>query len=237
MGEEDRQERGETILASTLYVVPTPIGNLNDITFRAVHILRSVDLIAAEDTRTTKVLLDHFGIRKPLLSFFSQNETRRVPELLSGLAEGRSVALVSDAGTPGVSDPAFALITAVIGAGFRIVPLPGPTACIPALVASGLPTHRFAFEGFLPQKKGRQKRLSLLKDEERTLIFYESPHRIMRTLEELELALGDRQAAVGRELSKHFEELVRGPLSSIRAHFTTHPPKGEFVIVVAGSEM
>ncbi len=236
MDEAGPQPNGEKVLPSTLYVVPTPIGNLADITYRAIHILRSVDLIAAEDTRTTRILLDRYGIQKSLLSFFSHNETKRIPELLATLEGGKSVALVSDAGTPGVSDPAYALITAVIAAGYRIVPLPGPTACIPALVASGLPTHRFAFEGFLPQKKGRQKRLSLLKDESRTLIFYESPHRILRTLEELEKALGDRNAAVGRELTKHFEELVRGTLSSIRQHFLSHPPKGEFVIVVAGSE-
>jgi len=225
---------GEEITGSTLYIVPTPIGNLEDITYRAVRILSGVDLIAAEDTRTTRILLDFLKIQRPLISFFSQNESVRVPQILGKLKEGLSVALVSDAGTPGISDPAYSIITACIAAGIRIVPLPGPTAFVPVLVASGFPTHSFVFEGFLPHKKGRATMLGTLKNEPRTIVLYESPHRILRTLEDLKNALGDREAVVGREMTKKFEEIIRGTLSSIHAALTAKTVKGEFVIVVAG---
>ena len=226
----------EEIQQGTLYVVPTPIGNLDDITARAVKILTSVDLVAAEDTRTTKVLLDHLKIQKPLLSFFSQNETVRVPQLLGKLAEGLSVALVSDAGTPGISDPAHSIIAACIEAGIPIIPLPGPTAFVPVLVASGLPTRSFVFEGFLPNKKGRQTKLQQLKGEPRTIVLYESPHRILKTLHDLRETLGDRDAVFGRELTKKFEEILRGTLSSLEQSLSSRPIKGEFVLIVSGAD-
>lgn len=225
----------EEIQRGTLYVVPTPIGNLDDITLRAVRILSAVDLIAAEDTRTTKVLLDHLGIRKPLLSFFAHNEPVRVPQVIDRLAEGSSVALVSDAGTPGISDPAYSIIRAAIERRIPIIPLPGPTAFIPVLVASGLPTHSFVFEGFLPHKKARSTKLQSLKDEPRTIVLYESPHRLLKTLEDLENALGDRRAAIGREMTKKFEEILRGTLTTLRESFSVRAIKGEFVIVIAGA--
>ena len=224
----------EEIQQGTLYIVPTPIGNLDDITLRAVKILSSVDLIAAEDTRTTKVLLDHLKIQKALLSFFSQNETVRVPQILEKLSAGLSVALVSDAGTPGISDPAHSIITGCIAAGIPIVPLPGPTAFVPVLVASGMPTHSFVFEGFLPHKKGRATKIARLKEESRTIVLYESVHRIVKTLEELERVLGDRDAVIGREVTKKFEEILRGTLSSLRITLSARPPKGEFVLIVSG---
>ncbi|HLP16279.1 MAG TPA: 16S rRNA (cytidine(1402)-2'-O)-methyltransferase [Bacteroidota bacterium] len=226
----------EQITPGTLYIVPTPIGNLEDITLRALKVLGGVDLIAAEDTRTTKNLLDHYNIQKPMISYFSHNETVRTPQIIDRLLQQSSVAVVTDAGTPGISDPAHAIITAAIEAGIRIVPLPGPTAFIPALIASGLPTHAFVFEGFLPHKKGRHTRLEQLKEEHRTIIFYESPHRIVRTLSELEEALGDRKAVIGRELTKKFEEFLRGTLSSIRIELESRSIKGEFVLVVDGAD-
>jgi len=226
----------EEIIPGTLYVVPTPIGNLDDITLRAIKILGGVDLIAAEDTRTTKFLLDHLGISKPLISFFSHNQTVRTPQIIEKLVAGNSVALVSDAGTPGISDPAYALITAAIENEVLIIPLPGPTAFIPALIASGLPTHEFLFAGFLPIKKGRQTELLRLKEEKRTIVLYESPHRLLRTLEDFFEIFGDRQAVVARELTKKFEEIRRGSLSSQISHFSTAPIKGEFVIILAGIE-
>ena len=226
----------EEIIPGTLYVVPTPIGNLDDITLRAIKILGSVDLIAAEDTRTTKFLLDHLGISKPLISFFSHNQAVRTPQIMEKLAAGNSVALVSDAGTPGISDPAYALITAAIENEVLIIPLPGPTAFIPALIASGLPTHEFLFAGFLPIKKGRQTELLRLKEEKRTIVLYESPHRLLRTLEDFLEICGDRHAVVARELTKKFEEIRRGPLSGHISHFSTSPIKGEFVLILAGSE-
>ncbi|KAB2922487.1 MAG: 16S rRNA (cytidine(1402)-2'-O)-methyltransferase [Bacteroidetes bacterium] len=226
----------EEIRNGTLYVVPTPIGNLGDITFRAVQVLGGVDLIAAEDTRTTKVLLDHYDIRRPLISLFSHNEQFRVPQIIDRLKDGNSVAVVSDAGTPGISDPAHAIITAAIEAGITIVPLPGATAFVPALVASGLPTHSFVFEGFLPHKKGRRTKLDALRSERRTIVLYESPHRILRTLDDLREHLGDRRAAIGRELTKKFEEMLRGTLSELSADLTQRSIKGEFVVVIEGSE-
>ena len=219
----------------TLYVVSTPIGNLEDITFRAVSILSGVDLIAAEDTRTTLVLLRHYNIAKPLVSYYSYNEARRTPELVEKLASGSSIALVSDAGTPGISDPAFRMIRATLDRGFPVVAIPGPAAFLPALIASGLPTGRFVFEGFLPVKKGRKTKLELLALEERTIILYESPHRILRTLTDLRLVLGDREVSVARELTKKFEEIVRGKLSAVHLHFSSKSIKGEFVLVIAGA--
>ena len=226
----------EQVQPGTLYIVPTPIGNLDDITYRAVKILSAIDLIAAEDTRTTKVLLDHLKIQKPLLSFFTHNEALRVPQITSALAAGQSVALVSDAGTPGISDPAYSIISACIENDLPIVSLPGPTAFIPVLVASGLPAHSFVFEGFLPHKKGRQTKLQQLKDEPRTIILYESPHRILKTLEDLQNAFGDRKAVIGREMTKKFEEVLRGSLSTLHSSFASRAIKGEFVLLVAGTD-
>jgi 16S rRNA (cytidine1402-2'-O)-methyltransferase len=224
----------EIIQRGTLYIVPTPIGNLDDITLRAIKVLREVDFIAAEDTRTTKHLLDHYSIQKPLLSFFSHNEQVRVPQIITQLKEGNAVALVSDAGTPGISDPAHAIIKAAIEHQINIIPLPGATAFVPALVASGLQTHSFVFEGFLPHKKGRKTALQKLANEERTIVLYESPHRILKTLEELEEYLGDRNAVIGRELTKKFEEITRGTFSTLCSYFKQRSIKGEFVLVIEG---
>ena len=220
----------------TLFIVATPIGNLGDITVRALEILKSVDLIAAEDTRTTKVLLDHFEIRKPLISFYSYNEQRRVPDLIEKIMQGQSIALVSDAGTPGISDPAYSIVHAAIEADIPVVPIPGPTAFVAALVVSGLSTDAFVFEGFLPVKKGRQTMLKRLAKEERTLILYESPHKILRTLADIQEYFGDRRVAVARELTKKFEEVLRGRVSSVLEHFSSRNIKGEFVIVIEGKE-
>ncbi len=219
----------------TLYIVATPIGNLEDITYRAVRILSSVDLIAAEDTRTTKVLLDHYNISKPMLSYHSHNEQRRVPELIERLRAGQSVAVVSDAGTPGISDPAHLLVKTAIEHTIPIVPLPGPVAFVTALIVSGLPTHRFIFEGFLPHKKGRKTKLQALRTESRTIILYESPHRIMKTLGDIEVHLGNRQVVVARELTKKFEEVIRGPVSGVREFLSKKTPRGEFVLIIQGS--
>jgi 16S rRNA (cytidine1402-2'-O)-methyltransferase len=224
----------EEIRPGVLYIVPTPIGNLDDITLRAIKILGGVDLVAAEDTRTTKFLLDHLGITKPIVSFFSHNQSMRTPQLIDKLRSGNSVALVSDAGTPGISDPAYALITAAIENQILIVPLPGPTAFIPALVASGMPTHEFVFVGFLPIKKGRRTELLRLKEETRTIVLYESPHRLVKTLTEFLEVFGDRKSVVAREITKKFEEIRRDTLSAQLAHFTVSPVRGEFVLVIAG---
>jgi len=225
----------ELIQPGTLYIVPTPIGNLEDITLRALKVLGGVDIIAAEDTRTTKNLLDHYSIQKPMISYFSHNETVRTPQIIDRLLANQSVAVVTDAGTPGISDPAHAIIAAAIESRIPIVPLPGATAFIPALIASGLPTHAFVFEGFLPHKKGRHTRITALAEEQRTIVFYESPHRIVRTLEELQETLGDRRAVIGRELTKKFEEFLRGTLSSIRAELGSRTIRGEFVLIVEGA--
>ena len=225
----------ETIQPGALYVVSTPIGNLDDITLRAIRILGSVDLIAAEDTRKTKFLMDHLGIKKPLLSYYSYNEARRIPELISKLKSGSSVAVVTDAGTPGISDPAFLIIENAIQHGFRVIPVPGASAVLPALIASGLPTDRFVFEGFLPLKKGRKKRLEQLRSEERTIIIYESPFRIERTLEDILTHIGDRPVAVARELTKKFEEVIRGNASEVLNEIRKKKTKGEFVLIVAGT--
>lgn len=220
-----------------LYLVPTPIGNLDDITLRAVKILQSVDAILAEDTRTSGILLKHLGISKPLQSYHIFNEHRTVERLIEQLKAGKTMALVSDAGTPGISDPGFLVVRECLKYGITVECLPGPTAFVPALVNSGLPTDRFTFEGFLPHKKGRQTRLQSLAEEERTMIFYESPHRLVKALEQFVEQFGpDRQASVSRELTKIYEETVRGTLTEIIAYFTEKTVKGEIVICVQGKE-
>lgn len=218
-----------------LWLVPTPIGNLGDITLRALDVLRSADLILAEDTRTTGKLLKHYAIDTPMRSYHMHNEHKSLLKIINELASGGCMALVSDAGSPGISDPGFLLVRACVEAKIEVHALPGATAVIPALTLSGLPSERFAFEGFLPQKKGRQTRLQTLAEEQRTMVFYESPHRLVKTLTQLAEQLGDdRKASVSRELSKKFEETLRGTLAALREHFTQTPPKGEFVIVVEG---
>ncbi|MFN2314854.1 MAG: 16S rRNA (cytidine(1402)-2'-O)-methyltransferase [Bacteroidales bacterium] len=223
---------------SKLFLVPTPIGNLGDITMRALEVLKSADLILAEDTRTTRFLLDHYGISAPLRSHHKFNEHRSLEAVCDSIEGGTVTALVSDAGTPGISDPGFLLVRRCIEKEIPVEALPGATAFVPALVNSGLPSERFCFEGFLPQKKGRQKRLSQLAGEERTMIFYESPFRVIKTLEQLGAVLGgERRASVSRELTKKFEETIHGTLSSLAEHFRNKAPRGEFVIVVAGSSL
>jgi 16S rRNA (cytidine1402-2'-O)-methyltransferase len=224
----------EEIQRGCLYVISTPIGNLGDISRRAAMILEAVDLIAAEDTRTSRILLDALGLSRPMVSFHSYNEQRRTPELIKRMQAGESVGLITDAGTPGVSDPAYVLVRDAIEAGIRVIPVPGASALLAALVASGLPMDRFVFEGFLPLKKGRKTRLERLALEEKTIVIYESPHRIVRTLRELEAALGDRRAAVARELTKKFEEVFRGTLAQAAGRFAEKEPRGEFVIVIEG---
>ena len=224
----------ERIEPRTLYVVSTPIGNLDDVTRRAVHILGGVALIAAEDTRTTRLLLSHLGLATPQISYHSHNETRRIPELLERLRSGDAIALVTDAGTPGISDPAYRVIRAALDHGVRVVPIPGASAVLAALVTSGLPMDRFVFEGFLPLKKGRRGRLEDLAREPRTVVLYEAPHRILRTLQDLQSVMGDRQIALCRELTKKFEEVLRGPISTVMEHLGQTRPRGEMVIVLEG---
>ncbi len=220
-----------------LYLVPTPIGNLDDITLRAIKILKSVDAVLAEDTRTSGVLLRHLAISKPLQSYHIFNEHQTVQRLIDQLKAGKTFALVTDAGTPGISDPGFLLVRACIQNDVPVECLPGPTAFVPALVNSGLPNDRFTFEGFLPHKKGRQTRLTELAGEERTMVFYESPHRLLKTLQQFADVFGaDRPAAVSRELTKVFEENRRGPLSELIAYFAEKTVKGELVICVQGKE-
>lgn len=220
---------------SKLYLVPTPIGNLRDITFRALEILGSADLILAEDTRQAKKLLNHYNITTPLQSHHMFNEHRSVESVVSKILSGQTIALISDAGTPGISDPGFLLVRKCIENGIGVETLPGATALIPALVNSGLPCERFCFEGFLPPKKGRNKRLVLLTEETRTMVFYESPYRLVKTLREFAGYFGpERAASVSRELSKVFEENIRGTLSSLSEFYTCKPPKGEIVIVISG---
>jgi 16S rRNA (cytidine1402-2'-O)-methyltransferase len=222
---------------SKLTLVPTPIGNLGDMTFRALEVLNEVDLILAEDTRKTRILLKHFKLDKPVRSYHKFNEHRVLESLISQLSGGSSMALVTDAGTPGISDPGFLLVRACIEKQIQVETLPGPTAFVPALVNSGLPCDRFIFEGFLPQKKGRNKRLSQLSSEQRTIVLYESPFRLEKTLHQLAGTLGpDRKASVSRELSKIHEETIRGTLKEIAEHFSNRQVKGEAVIVVAGSD-
>lgn len=218
-----------------LVVVPTPIGNLEDMTLRAINVLKTCDIILAEDTRTSGVLLKHFGIETRMQSHHKFNEHQTATHVAERIKLGETVALISDAGTPAISDPGFLLVRACVQAGVEVECLPGATAFVPALVTSGLPNDRFCFEGFLPPKKGRQTRLKELAEETRTVVFYESPYRVVKTLTQLAEFFGEEcKASVSREISKMFEETVRGTLSELIAHFSANEPKGEFVIVVAG---
>ena len=218
-----------------LYIVPSPIGNLADITFRAIDVLKSVDLILAEDTRTSSVLLNHYQVQKPISPYHQHNEHKIVTHLVEQLAAGKTMALITDAGTPGISDPAFLLVRECIKNDIRVECLPGATAFVPAPVNSGLPMNSFCFEGFLPLKKGRQTMLKKLAEEERTMIFYESPMRLIKTLTDLIQYLGaERQCCISRELTKKFEENRRGSLQEVHGHFNVKPVKGEIVIVVQG---
>ena len=215
-----------------LFIVSTPIGNLEDITLRALRILKEVSLIAAEDTRLTRKLLTHYDISTPTVSYYEHNRLTRIPKIIDHLNTGKNVAVVTDAGTPGISDPAYKLIRAAIESGNRIEAIPGPSASITALTASGLPTDRFIFEGFLPRKKGRKAKLTRLSAIEATVIFYESPKRIVRTLKDILEFMGDRPAVIGRELTKLHEEMIRGNVSKLLSHFTQKTPRGEFVIMI-----
>lgn len=220
-----------------LYVVPTPVGNLDDMTFRAIRVLKVVDLILAEDTRTSGFLLKHFDIKTPMHSHHKFNEHKTVDNVVARIKSGQSVALISDAGTPAISDPGFLVVRQCIENDIEVECLPGATAFVPALVNSGLPNDRFCFEGFLPQKKGRQTKINSLAQEKRTMVFYESPFRLVKTLTQLSEVLGeDRKASVSREISKLFEETKRGTISELALYFTENNPKGEIVIVVAGFE-
>ncbi|MBI3194899.1 MAG: 16S rRNA (cytidine(1402)-2'-O)-methyltransferase [Ignavibacteriae bacterium] len=232
----DIQQHSETNRESgVLYIVSTPIGNLEDISLRAIKILSQVDMIAAEDTRKTKFLLDHYNIHKQLISYYSYNEERRVPELMKKLKEGISIAVVSDAGTPGISDPAYRLIKSAIEEDILVEAIPGASAILPALIVSGLPMKQFIFEGFLPVKKGRKTLLEKLKQEQETIVFYESPYRLLKTLQDIKTIIGNRKISVCRELTKIFEEVVRGSVDEVITHFSKHRIKGEIVLVVAGS--
>ncbi|WP_421874694.1 16S rRNA (cytidine(1402)-2'-O)-methyltransferase [Marinoscillum sp.] len=221
--------------STSLYLVPTPIGNLADMTYRAVDVLNTVDKILAEDTRTSGVLLKHYGITTPTESFHAFNEHKRTDAIIERLKNGETLALITDAGTPGISDPGFLLARAAAEADLKVECLPGATAFVPALVKSGLPSDKFVFEGFLPHKKGRQTRLKLLAEEERTIVFYESPHRLLKTLEQFVEYMGAaRKVSVSRELTKKFEETVTGSLPEVIDHFNNHTVKGEFVIILEG---
>ncbi len=218
-----------------LYIVPTPIGNMEDMTYRAVRVLSEVDFILAEDTRTSSVLLRHYGIDKKLYSHHKFNEHATVEMVVTNIEAGRSAALISDAGTPGISDPGFLLVRRCVESGVEVESLPGATAFVPALLQSGFPCDKFCFEGFLPQKKGRNKHLQSLVDETRTMIFYESPYRVVKTLTQFAEFFGaEREVSVSRELTKKFEQTVRGTVAEVLEHFKEHEPKGEFVIVLAG---
>ncbi len=220
-----------------LYIVPTPIGNLKDITYRAVEVLSDVDFVLAEDTRKTGILLKHLGISKPIEAFHKFNEHQKLESVVNKIKSGKIAALVSDAGTPGISDPGFLLVRKLIEDGIKVETLPGATAFVPALVNSGLPCERFIFEGFLPVKKGRQKRLSELADEHRTMIFYESPHKLLRTLDDFANIFGnDRKISVSRELTKIYEENIRGSIDDVKNYFSQKKLKGEFVLIVAGKK-
>ena len=218
-----------------LYIVATPIGNLEDITIRAIRVLGEVDLIAAEDTRVTGRLLSEYQIDSDLTSYHDHNKERRTPGLIEQLRAGKDLAIVSDAGTPGISDPAFYLVREAIRNRIRVVPVPGPSASLAAIVASGLPTDRWVFEGFLPRKKGRHTRLTELADDPRTILLYESKYRVMKTLEDIREYWGDRQVVIGREITKQFEEFARGTCSEVLEYYKSHTVKGEFVIIVEGA--
>ncbi|MFY0675406.1 MAG: 16S rRNA (cytidine(1402)-2'-O)-methyltransferase [Bacteroidia bacterium] len=222
-------------LERSLYLVPTPIGNLADITYRSIDVLKSVNLILAEDTRHSKRLLDHYEIQTPMRSFHMHNEHKVLDEMIGQLNRGVKMALISDAGTPGISDPGFLLARACIEHKIEFEVLPGATSFIPALIQSGLAAHSFAFEGFLPQKKGRKTALVKLAKEERTIILFESPYKLKRTLSDVQEHFGERKISVSRELSKKFEQTVRGTNSEVLSHFENNPPKGEFVIVIEGA--
>lgn len=222
---------------SKLYLVPTPIGNLEDMTFRAIKVLKEADLILAEDTRTSGKLLKHFDISTQMHSHHMHNEHKTVENIVNQIKSGKTIALISDAGTPAISDPGFLLTRACIEAGVEVDCLPGATAFVPALVNSGLPNDKFVFEGFLPVKKGRQTRLQLLAEETRTMVFYESPHKLVKTLTQfLEVFGEDRKISVSREISKLHEETIRGSVKEVLGHYTAKPPKGEIVVVLAGKE-
>ena len=219
---------------SKLFIVPTPIGNLKDITIRAIDILQMVDIIYAEDTRTSFTLLKHYEISTPMQSFHMHNERAKIDNIVSILKQGKTAAIISDAGTPGISDPGFSLVRACVEKDIEVECLPGPTALIPALINSGFPCEKFSFEGFLPAKKGRTKRLKEIATQQKTMIFYESPHRLIKTLKDLsEYFNGENQVSVSREISKKFEETVRGTLLQVIDHFEKNKPKGEFVIVLS----
>lgn len=220
-----------------LYLIPTPVGNMEDMTFRAIRLLKEADLILAEDTRTSGILMKHYDIHKPLVAHHKFNEHGTSAGIVERLKAGQTICLVTDAGTPGISDPGFYLVREAIAAGIEVQTLPGATAFVPALVSSGIPCDKFCFEGFLPQKKGRQTRLEQLTTEQRTMIFYESPYRLLKTLQQFAEYYGEeRQVSVCREISKIHEESVRGTLAEVIAHFTATPPKGEIVIILAGCE-
>ncbi len=219
---------------SKLYIIPTPIGNLEDITLRAIRVLKEVDLILAEDTRTSLVLLRHYQITTQLASHHKFNEHQTAEKIISTIKEGKTVALISDAGTPGISDPGFLLIRKCIEENIEIETLPGATAFVPALINSGLPCNEFCFIGFLPVKKGRETKFKVITNEKRTMIFYESPHRLLKTLQQMLEIFGDRKASISRELTKKFEETVRGNISELINHFNQKETRGEFVIVVEG---
>jgi 16S rRNA (cytidine1402-2'-O)-methyltransferase len=220
-----------------LYLVPTPLGNLADFTYRAVNVLREVDLILAEDTRTSSKLLNHYNVSRPLQSFHMHNEHKKLEGIISKLNYGKTIAMISDAGTPGISDPGFLLVREAISNNIEVICLPGPTALIPALVQSGFPTERFIFEGFLPPKKGRKTRLEQLSKDSRTIVFYESPHKLIKTLTHLITYFqGERQVAISREMTKIYEETYRGTLKEAVGHFNEKVPKGEFVVCISGNQ-
>jgi 16S rRNA (cytidine1402-2'-O)-methyltransferase len=223
-------------VSGKLFVVATPIGNLADITLRAIETLKSVDFIVAEDTRTSSVLLKHYGITKPMVSFHSYSKEERISEIIQRVLRGESSALITDAGTPGISDPGYAIVRKAVEAGIEMVPIPGPVAFVAALSVSGLRTDRFVFEGFLPVKKGRRTKFQQLASEQRTIIIYESPHRIVKTLSELKENLGDRRCVVARELTKMYESFYRGTISEVISSIKDSEKRGEFVILVEGVE-
>ncbi len=225
----------EEIIPGALYLVSTPIGNLSDITYRAVRTLQAVDLIAAEDTRVTSILLRHYDIHKKMISFHSYNQKQQSHKMIDYLKNNYSIAMVSDAGTPGISDPAYTMVQAALENDIRIIPIPGASAFLASLIVSGLPVNRFVFEGFLPLKKGRKSKIENLVTETRTIVFYESPHRILRTSRELLAAMGDRRCVMGREITKIFEEFFRGQLSDLIKYLQNKPAKGEIVLIIEGT--
>ncbi len=226
----------EEIESGALYVVATPIGNLADISYRAVHILSNVDVVAAEDTRTSGVLLRHYNIKTPMRSYHSYNLKRETQRLIDLLLRGKAIALISDAGTPGISDPGYQLVRDAVANKIRVIPIPGASAVLSALTASGLPIDKFVYEGFLPAKKGRKTRIEFLKDETRTIVFYEAPHRIEKTVFEILSAWGNRKCVLARELTKKFEEFYYGTLSGLLEHIRSKSIKGELVLLIEGLE-